>query len=61
MPSAGSSSPSRCATAWDCEELTLVPVSGSARLVDEAGSRVATGKTQIDDETVFGLTDQGRR
>ncbi|MHB1527566.1 MAG: AbrB/MazE/SpoVT family DNA-binding domain-containing protein [Candidatus Dormibacteria bacterium] len=43
------------------EGLTLVPVSRSARLVDDAGVRVVTGKTKIDDETVFGLIDQGRR
>ena len=43
------------------EGLTLVPVSRSARLVDEGGVSVVTGKTKIDDETVFGLIDQGRR
>ncbi|MHB1639606.1 MAG: AbrB/MazE/SpoVT family DNA-binding domain-containing protein [Candidatus Dormibacteria bacterium] len=43
------------------EGLTLVPAGRSARLVDEDGVRVATGKTTIDDEAVFGLIDQGRR
>ena len=43
------------------EGLALVPVGRAARLVDEDGVRVVTGNTPIDDETVFGLVDQGRR
>ena len=41
--------------------LQLIPVGRTARLVDEAGSLVATGETQIDDDVVFGLIDSGRR
>ncbi len=41
--------------------LQLVPSGPTARLVDEAGVLVATGDTTIDDATVFGLIDGGRR
>ena len=41
--------------------LQLVPTGRTARLVDEEGVLVATGDTIIDDETVFGLLDAGRR
>ena len=41
--------------------LQLVPTGRTARLVDEAGVLVATGSTTIDDDTVFGLIDSGRR
>jgi len=41
--------------------LQLVPTSRTARLVDEDGVLVATGETVIDDDTVFGLLDDGRR
>ena len=41
--------------------LQLVPVSRTARLVEEAGVLVATGETVIDDDVVFGLIDAGRR
>lgn len=41
--------------------LQLVPAGRTARLVDEDGVLVATGATTIDDETVFGLIDAGRR
>lgn len=41
--------------------LQLVPTGRTARLVDEAGVRVATGETTIDDDVVFGLIDSGRR
>lgn len=40
--------------------LSLVPVSRTARLVEEDGVLVATGSTTIDDEDVFGLIDAGR-
>lgn len=43
------------------EGLHLVPTGRTARLVDTDGVLVATGKTQIDDDTVFGLIDAGRR
>jgi len=43
------------------EGLALVPVVGAARLVDEDGVTVVTGKASIDDEAVLGLIDQGRR
>ena len=41
--------------------LQLVPTGRTARLVDEAGVLVATGSSTIDDDTVFGLIDSGRR
>jgi len=41
--------------------LQLVPTGRTARLVDEVGVLVATGSTTIDDDTVFGLIDSGRR
>jgi len=41
--------------------LQIVPSGRTARLVDESGSLVATGETTIDDDTVFGLIDAGRR
>ena len=41
--------------------LQIIPAGRTARVVDEAGVLVATGKTTIDDETVFGLIDAGRR
>lgn len=41
--------------------LQLIPIGRTARLVDEAGVRVATGATTIDDDVVFGLIDSGRR
>lgn len=41
--------------------LTVVPTGRTARLVDEDGVLVATGDVAIDDDTVFGLIDSGRR
>jgi AbrB family looped-hinge helix DNA binding protein len=41
--------------------LAVVPTGRTARLVDEDGALVATGDTVIDDATVFGLLDAGRR
>lgn len=41
--------------------LQLVPAGRIAQVVEEAGVLVATGETVIDDETVFGLIDAGRR
>lgn len=41
--------------------LQIVPAGRTARLVEESGALVATGKTTIDDDTVFGLIDAGRR
>jgi len=41
--------------------LQLTPAGRTARLVDEGGRLVATGDTTIDDDTVFGLIDSGRR
>lgn len=41
--------------------LQLVPVARTAQVVLEEGVPVATGDTKIDDETVFGLLDAGRR
>ncbi len=41
--------------------LALVPAGRTATLVQESGHLVATGETSIDDETVFGLIDAGRR
>jgi AbrB family looped-hinge helix DNA binding protein len=41
--------------------LQLLPAGRTAQLVDESGVLVATAGTSIDDETVFGLIDSGRR
>jgi AbrB family looped-hinge helix DNA binding protein len=41
--------------------LQLVPAGRTARLAQETGVLVATGETVIDDDTVFGLIDAGRR
>ncbi len=41
--------------------LQVVPSGRTARVVLEGGVPVATGDTRIDDETVFGLLDTGRR
>jgi AbrB family looped-hinge helix DNA binding protein len=41
--------------------LQLVPAGRTARLVEEDGVLVATGTTEIDDDTVFALIDAGRR
>lgn len=41
--------------------LQLVPTGRTARIVDEHGVPVVTGGVEIDDETVFGLIDAGRR
>jgi AbrB family looped-hinge helix DNA binding protein len=41
--------------------LQLLPTGRTARLADESGVVVATGDTVIDDDTVFGLLDAGRR
>jgi AbrB family looped-hinge helix DNA binding protein len=41
--------------------LQILPAGRTARLVDEAGALVVTGRTTIDDDTVFGLIDAGRR
>ncbi|TFV54382.1 AbrB/MazE/SpoVT family DNA-binding domain-containing protein [Geodermatophilus sp. DF01-2] len=41
--------------------LHLTPTSRTARVVEEDGVLVVTGETTIDDETVFGLLDDGRR
>lgn len=41
--------------------LQLVPTGRTARLVAEDGCLVAAGETPIDDDTVFGLIDAGRR
>jgi AbrB family looped-hinge helix DNA binding protein len=41
--------------------LAVIPAGRTARLVDEDGVLVATGDTVIDDATVFGLLDAGRR
>lgn len=41
--------------------LQLVPTGRTARLVDESGTLVVTGNTEIDDDDVFGLIDAGRR
>ncbi len=41
--------------------LQLIPISRTARLVEESGVLVATGDTPIDDEVVFGLIDADRR
>jgi len=41
--------------------LQVVPAGRTARVVEEAGVLVATGTTPLDDDTVFGLIDAGRR
>jgi AbrB family looped-hinge helix DNA binding protein len=41
--------------------LHLVPSGRTARVVEEAGALVVTGKTKVDDDIVFGLIDAGRR
>lgn len=41
--------------------LQLLPAGRTARLTDEDDVLVVTGETEIDDETVFGLIDSGRR
>lgn len=41
--------------------LQVVPSGRTARVVFEGGVPVATGDTRIDDATVFGLLDAGRR
>lgn len=41
--------------------LQLVPADRTAQVILEGGVPVATGDTRIDDETVFGLLDAGRR
>lgn len=41
--------------------LQLLPAGRTARLVEEDGRLVATGDATIDDDTVFGLIDSGRR
>jgi AbrB family looped-hinge helix DNA binding protein len=41
--------------------LQLIPDGRTARIVEEDGVPVATGKTVINDEDVFGLLDAGRR
>lgn len=43
------------------EGLHIIPSGRTARLADEGGRLVATGTTSIDDTTVFGLIDAGRR
>ena len=41
--------------------LQVIPTGRTAQLVEESGLLVATGTTVIDDDTVFGLIDSGRR
>jgi AbrB family looped-hinge helix DNA binding protein len=41
--------------------LQVVPTGRTARIVQENGVPVATGETVIDDATMFGLIDAGRR
>lgn len=41
--------------------LQLIPTGRTARLIREDGVLVATGETEIDDDTIFGLIDSGRR
>ncbi|MGC8513558.1 MAG: AbrB/MazE/SpoVT family DNA-binding domain-containing protein [Acidimicrobiales bacterium] len=41
--------------------LQLIPAGRTAQVVLEGGVPVVTGDTRIDDETVFGLLDAGRR
>jgi AbrB family looped-hinge helix DNA binding protein len=41
--------------------LAVVPTGRTARLMDEDGVLVATGDATIDDDSVFGLIDSGRR
>ena len=42
-------------------DLAPLPGSRTARLVQADGATVVTGETSIDDDTVFGLVDAGRR
>lgn len=41
--------------------LQLVPSGRTARIAEEDGALVAKSDTPVDDETVFGLIDAGRR
>ncbi|MFI5085632.1 MAG: AbrB/MazE/SpoVT family DNA-binding domain-containing protein [Actinomycetales bacterium] len=41
--------------------LQVVPAGRTAQLTEESGVLVAEGTTEIDDDTVFGLIDSGRR
>lgn len=41
--------------------LQLVPGGRTARIVERDGVPVVTGETRLDDETLFGLIDAGRR
>ena len=41
--------------------LQLTPTGRMARLVDEGGALVATGRTTMGDDEVFALIDAGRR
>ena len=41
--------------------LQLVPAGRTARVVETADGPAVTGETIIDDDTVFGLIDAGRR
>lgn len=41
--------------------LAVIPSGRTARLVLEDGDLVVAGKTEIDDEVIFGLLDTGRR
>lgn len=43
------------------EGLAVLPAGRTARLVEHDGVLVVTGETRIDDDTVFGLLDAGRR
>lgn len=46
---------------WYGAGLQLVAHGRTARLVEEDGVLVAAGDSEIDDDTVFGLIDSGRR
>ncbi|MDJ0339703.1 AbrB/MazE/SpoVT family DNA-binding domain-containing protein [Cryobacterium sp. PH31-O1] len=41
--------------------LQVLPAGRTARLIEEGGVLVATSSTPIDDDTMFGLIDAGRR
>lgn len=41
--------------------LQLIPVSRTARLIEDGGVLVAQSSTEIDDDLIFGLIDAGRR
>ncbi len=41
--------------------LHIIATGRTARIVEEDGALVATGETVIDDDTMFGLIDAGRR